>query len=891
MIPDRLSLARRLRRVFWPVSVEREIADELSAHLELQTRRFIAAGMSEADARAAARMRFGDVDRVRDECRDIRTQMETDMRRAELVEDLRLDARFAIRTLRRAPLFTTVAVITIALGVGANTAIFSVLEAVLLRPLPYRFADRVEMIWNGNTESAARTAVAVPEYLDLKAQLRAHDAVAAIYPQPSPLVGDGGEPERVNAYVVTPNLFDLLGAAPMIGRGFVNDDGTMGAPRVIILSHELWTRRFGADRSAIGRIVTVAGLPRTIIGVMPAGVRFPDAPLDFLREHADLWIPSTLEGSRGGSRGNQFIAVVARRAAGSTEARGAADVDGVAEQWRHAYADRYAIQAAKHWKLVALPMREQMVGGARAGLFVITAAVSLVLLIACVNVANLLLARGAARQREIAIRVALGAGRVRLVRQLVTEAVLLAAAGGALGLGLAWLGMRLLLRLDAGALPRMGEAGIDASVLVFTGAVSIITGLLVGAVPAIQQSSRDLRHALDEGTRGGGGPAKRRLRSTLVAAQVGMALIVLIASALLGRSFLALERVNPGFSSSAVLTLQFNLPHAKYDSAYKTIAFYDELTRQARALPGVVEVSGGYPVPMSGDGWSGSIRVDGEPDGPNDPMPHAEYGVALPGFFHALRVPLVTGRDFAATDTPDAPQVVIVDVILAREHWPNESAIGKRVNGATVIGVVGHVHKAGPQSEGEPQIYLPYAQSAQNTLSMVMRARGEPLSLAAPVRVLVHRIDPQMPISRLRTLDDLVAQATARQRLDAVLLGVFALTALALASVGLYGVMGYLVSQRSREIGIRIALGGHPAAIRTMVLREGLWISGAGLVGGLVVSLLASRALGGLLFGVSPTDPITYVAISATLVLVSVAASYGPARRATRVDPLIAMRD
>jgi len=897
MIPDRLSLARRLRRLFWPVSIDREIADELSAHLELQTRRFIAAGMSERDARATARARFGDVDRVRDECRDIRTDMETDMRRAELWQDLRMDLGFTLRTLRRSPLFALVAIVTIGLAIGANTAIFSALEAVLLKPLPYRFADRVDMVWNSNAQSTvSRTAVAVPEYFDLGEQLRSHDAVAAITPQPSPLTGDGGDPERVMAYVVSPNLFDLLGVSPSIGRAFGGDDGKLGAPRVILISSALWTRRFGRDPSIVGRTVTVAGFPRTIVGVMPPAVRFPDAPLEFLRERADLWIPSTWESQRGGSRGNQTIAVVARRAPGVSAALAVADFDAVSARWRSTYPDRYASAASKGWRLAPVPLREQMVGSARDALLVIAAAVAFVLLIACVNVANLLLARGATRQREMSIRVALGAGRARLARQLVTESVVLASAGGALGLLLAWIGLRGLVRLDAGALPRIAETGIDAPVLLFTAAVSIVTGLLVGVAPALQQSGRDVRSSLDESARGAtGGRASHRLRVALVAGQVAMALIVLVASGLLVRTFLALERVDPGFSPANALAMQFNLNHATYDSAFKIVGFYEQLVSGVAASPGVRDVAAGYPVPMSGDGWSGSFTVEGEPSGPNDPIPHAEYGVAMPGFFRTLAIRLVAGRDFSNTDHAAAPAVVIVDEVLARQHWPGQSAIGKRVNAsgalATIVGVVAHVHKAGPQSEGEPQIYLPFAQSPQSTMTLVVRARARPLALVAPIRDIVRRLDPQLPVSKIASLDDFVSGATAAQRFNAVLLGVFAITALVLASVGLYGVMAYLVTQRTREIGIRVALGGQPAAIRAMVMREAVWISGAGLAVGIAASLLMSSALGTLLFGVSPTDPLTYGAIAGLLALVSLLASYGPARRATRVDPLIALRD
>jgi putative ABC transport system permease protein len=903
VIPDRLPLAKRLRRVFWPVSIESEIADELRAHIELQTRRYMEAGLSEEDARAAARQRFGDIDRVRHECRDIRDDMETQMQRAELREELRADVAFAFRTLRRSPLFATIAVLTIAVAIGANTAIFSVVNTVLLQSLPYRHADRAALIWNSNSRSSVNhTAVAIPEYFDLKEQLRAHDAVGAIRPQPSAIIGDGSDPERLNAYVVTPNMFELLGVTPMIGRSFGGDDGTPGATRVIILSHALWMRRFGGDPSVVGHTVNIAGFVRTIVGVMAPETRFPDAPLGFLREHADLWIPSTYEASRNDERGNQIIAVVARRAPGVTGAQAQADLDAVTARWRVAYPERYATEWAKDWSLATVPLRDQMVGSVRTGLFVIAACVGLVLLIACVNVANLMLARGAARQKELAIRLALGAGRARLVRQLLTESVVLAAAGGAFGLLLAWAGVRALVRLDAGNLPRLADTQIDAFVLFFSLAISIATGLVVGLIPAFQQSADGAHAGLNVKTSGNGDAASRgrhRLRVSLVVAQVAMALVVLVAAGLLGRSFLALAQVKPGFSSANVMSFQLTLTRPKYDSTYKVIAFYQQAIAAVSASPSVISASGGYPLPMSGDGWSGSYYVQGEPDGPNDPVPHGEYAVAMPGFFQTLSIPLIAGRDFAATDVRGGPSVVIVDVALAQRHWGSaQNAIGKGLNPnrpprqyATVIGVVGHVHRAGPHNEGEPQIYVPHAQSPQTTVSIVARGTGAPTTLAEPLRAAVRGLDRDLPVSKLRPMDEYVSAALAKQRFNTTLVAIFGCTALLLATVGLYGVMAYLVSQRTREIGIRIALGGQPGAIRAMVLREGILISVGGLVVGAAISLAASRAVSGLLFGVRATDAVTYGGIAALLLVVGAVASYGPARRATRIDPLVALRE
>jgi predicted permease len=897
MIPDRLPLARRLRRVFWPISIQSEIDQELRAHIELRTRRYMEDGMTEDDARAASRLRFGNLDRVRDECRVIRVNMEADVRRAELRQELRMDAEYTLRTLRRNPLFAAVAIMTIALGIAANTAIFSVVNAVLLRSLPYRFADRAMIIWNNNSQSSLSiTAVAAPEYFDMKEQLRRFDAVGAITRQPAALVADGGEPERLIGYAITPNMFDLLGVAPLVGRTFGGDDGTPAAPRVVILSYPLWMRRFGGDPKVIGKSVNVAGFMRTVVGVMPPGVRFPDAPLDFLREPADLWLPSTWEQSRGGSRGNQNLAVIARRRADATPAQAITDLASLSAGFRAAFPARYASAASKGWSLVAIPIRDQMVGSVRASLFVITAAVGLVLLIACVNVANLLLARGAARRREIAVRMALGAGRARVVRQLLTESTILALIGGAIGILLAWVGIRLILRLDAGEIPRLAATRVDGTVLLFSLGLTLLAGLLVGIVPALQQSMANVRGTLGNGGHGASvGRDGNRLRRALVAAQVAMALLVLVGAGLLGRSFLALQRVKPGFSPANVVTLAVTLPRSKYNDPTKVVSFVERLRAATAAIPGVSEASAVYPLAMGGDGWSGSFNVEGEPAGPEDPLPHAEYAAALPGYFRAMKIPLIAGRDFETTDGAASPAVVVVDETLARQHWPNQSALNKRIGSpgqwATVIGVVGHVHNAGPQTDGEPQIYQALLQNPQSTVSVVARTAVPIASLAVPIRAVVRSLEADLPISRFRALDDLVSDAVARQRFNVLLIAIFALTALTLASIGLYGVMAFLVAQRSREIGIRVALGGEPGAIRAMVLREGMLICVAGLGVGVFLSLATSRALSGLLFGVAPSDPTTYVGIGVLLLIVGAMASFGPAHRATRVDPVVALRD
>ncbi|HEX6631515.1 MAG TPA: ABC transporter permease, partial [Gemmatimonadaceae bacterium] len=586
-MPRRLTDWRRAP--FWPLPAEREVDEELADHLELQTRRYVAAGMSPDAARAAALRRFGNVAGVRDECHTIRHQMEADVRRSELVHDLRQDAAFAVRTLRASRGFAVVALLTLAIGIGATTAIFSVVSSVLLRALPYTHADRVVTIANGSADPTQEPmAVAPPEFADIHDQSRALDHVVALQPQPAALVGDG-EPERVNAYAVSPDLFDMLGARPALGRGFVADDGAEGSPGVVLLSHVLWQRRYGGDSTVVGRTVTLAGVPRTIVGVMPPGVRFPDAPVGYLRDRADLWVPYDWMRRRSEDRGNQYLVVLARARQGSSPSTVLQDVAAIAERFRQDYPDRYqGSLGGGRWRLAVTPLREEMLGGVRRPLVVLTAAVALVLLMGCVNVAGLMLARAQARRREMSVRLALGAGRGRLVRQLLTESAILALGGGVLGTALAWAGVRLLVALDPGGIPRLGDTRLDGATLLFALGASLACGLLFGILPALQQSRADLRGALGDDARGAtGGRRAARARAVLVAAEVAMAVVVLVGAALLARSFATLQRVEPGFAPRGVLSLQLSIPRQTYDSAHKVGAFYERAVARLAALPGV----------------------------------------------------------------------------------------------------------------------------------------------------------------------------------------------------------------------------------------------------------------------------------------------------------------
>ena len=896
------NLLRSGKGLFWRRPVDDEVDDELREHLAMLVRRLEHEGLSPEAARDAALHRFGDLATLRAECRTLAHDVEDQMKRQEFWQQLRQDIAYGTRTLRRSPLYTTIAVLTLAIGIGASTAIFSVVHAVLLRALPYRDADRVVVIWNGYREGGeiSRTAIAPPEFADVLEQNRSFDAVAAVSRGAANLTGSCGgsatcEPERVNSYTVSPNLFALLGATPALGRAFTDGDGAPGAEGVAVLSHSLWQRRFGGDSAIIGRGITVNGRLRTIIGVMPATVRFPDAPIGFLRDRGDLWVPYAWQNSRGEERGNQYLGMLARMRPGTTTDQMRTDLETISARFRTAFADRYT-STTFSWALDATPLREAMTGDVRRPLLVVMGAVVLLMLIACANVAHLSLARGAARRQEFAVRTALGAGRMRLVRQLLTESLLLGAGAGAIGVAIAVASTRGLIRLDPGMIPQLDATRVNGVVLLFALLLTVFCAMLVGVVPALRQSMASVHDAMRAG-RGGAAQPRRRVRSVLVVAEVAMALVILVGAGLLTRSFLALQRVDPGFSPGPTLTFSVTLPRARYDSAAKMIAFHDRLQGQLATLPGVEAVSAIDPLPLGGTSWSGSFHVEGQPSPRGVESPHGEYNVAMPGFIDALRFRLVKGRDFEVSDGPGTPSVAIIDERLAGKYWPGQDPIGKRIssNGdtgpwASVVGVVRHVHRSGPKNEGEPQIYFPYRQRVQTPLSYVIRTTVDPLSIVRGVREQVRSLDPDLPVARIASMDALQASALARDRFNALIFLVFAGTALLLAAIGLYGVMAYLVAQRQAELGIRLALGGGPRDVARLVVGDGMRMALLGIVIGTLASLAFGRALEGLLYGTKPTDPVTYAIIATMLALVALLATAIPARRATRSDPVTALR-
>jgi predicted permease len=879
----------------------RDTENELEFHLEMQTRRYVEAGLDPMAARAKAMERIGDIEAALRASRSITPREETNMKQPWL-PTLIQDAKYAGRVLTRTPFFTATALLTLAVGIGATTAIFSVVNAVLLRSLPYPNADRIMVFYDEYPGDIGQAATAPEEFADVRTQAQAFEHFAAIRPQISALTDDcqstDCEPERVNHYAVSPELFTMLGVAPQRGRPFAPADGVAGAPRVVMLTDALWRRRYNADPDIVGRTMTLAGIPRTVIGVMGPDMRFPDESVGYLKDRADLWTPYSWENIKDG-RGNQYLLTMASLKPGVTMSQGQADLKRIGDGFKAQFPDRYA-EPKVHWDLGSMSLTEQMIGDVRLGLIVLFGAVGCVLFIACANVANLMLARGSARRRELAVRSALGANRRRLIQQLLIETLVLTSVGTALGLGVAAAGLKGLLALNPGNIPRLDAATIDISVLLFAVAMALVTGVVVGLVPALRQAGTKPQAALGDAQRGTDTASpRRRLRGLLVMAEVAMAVVVLTGAALLIRSFIAMANVPMGVNPENVAVTRLTIPRATYDEPAKVFAFHQSMRDRLAATPGVTRASAVYPLPMANSGWSGSVGIVGRPEVTGVPEPHAEYAVALPRYFETIGIPMIEGRDFTDADNVSAPLAVVVDEEFARTYWPGQSALGRRIatNGdlekgpfQTVIGVVGHVRRDGARKVGEPQLYLAALQKQEFSLFFVTRSEGDPSAILPSIRSAVRAQDPKLPIASLTTMDEVLSKFTSRDRFNVLLFTIFGCVALAIASVGLYGVLAFLVSQRTREIGIRLALGGKPISIVRSVVVEGLTLTGVGLALGLGGAALLSKWMKDLLFEITPTDPLTYGLIAAVMLAVALVAALGPARRATRVDPVEVLR-
>jgi predicted permease len=812
------------------------------------------------------------------------------------MEALLQDVKYGIRMLLKNPGFTAIAILTLALGIGANTAIFSVVNAEILRPLPFRDPNQLVHVATSNVRMhTTNGAISYPDFADWRAQNHVFQGIAAYTDASFALTGIE-QPAHLEAATVSAGLFDLLGAVPELGRTFLPEEDEPHH-HVVILSDRLWKDRFGGDPHIIGRVITLDNSGYTVVGVMPTSFQYP-----LQREPAELW--STFGPVRESTpdspamtdeRSAHFLRAIARLKSGVTLAEAQANLDVITSSLARQYPD-----SDKYFGARLTSEQEQMTQEIRPALFVMMVAVGFVLLIACVNVANLLLARATARTREIAIRTALGAGRKRVVRQLLTEAFLLASLAGALGLLIAAWGIAILIRFSPADVPRVASIQLDSWVLLFTMALSLATGMLFGLAPAPQVSHANIVDALKEGALSTtAGRGRHSLRSALVVVEVALALVLLVGSGLLIRSLLRLQNVNPGFDSHSVMTSDVDLPDAKYPDPQKA-QFFRELIPQLRSLPGVQSAAGIYPLPMGGDEIHTTFEIDGHPVARSE-EPHAALRTVTPDYFAAMRIPLLQGRDFSARDDAASTPVVIINEALARQYFPNESPIGKHIKPSVatntpeplmreIVGVVGNVKSRNLSQEWAPESYVPYAQISFGSMTLVVRTAHDPQSLAKPIAETVRSLDKDLPVYAPKTVEQYLDGTIAAPRFNTFLLGIFAGLAMLLTAVGLYGVISYSVAQRTHELGIRMALGAEPRDMLRLVVGQGLKLAAIGVGLGLVAALALTHFLASLLFGVTATDPVAFLAVMALLFAVVLIASYLPARRAMRVDPMVALR-
>ena len=808
------------------------------------------------------------------------------------METLWQDIRFGVRMLVKNPVFTTIAVLTLALGIGANTAIFSVVNGVLLRPLPYEDPDRLVVIWNEYAKMNLQASNSVPDYFDRREQSKTLEDIAALTIRNTNLTGSG-EPVRILSSPVTASFFPVMGVQPAQGRAFRPEEDQPGHNRVAVLSHGCWQRRFGGDPDIVGQTIQLDREAHTVVGVMPEN-------FNLVFVDVEVWTPIafTPEQKADDQRGREYLIAVARVKPGIPLGQVEAEMDTIAARVIELFPDRAGFLRDAGWGAEVVPLQEQLRGDLRPALLVLLGAVGLVLLIACANVANLLLARASAREKEIAIRAALGAGRGRIIRQLLTESILLGLLGGGVGLLLAHWGIQALVRtLLAVAplnVPLLSEIGIETGVLLFTLALSLGTGVIFGIAPALSAARTDLHNTLKEGGRSSGTAGRHRLRSVLVVAEVALTLVLLVGAGLLLRSVHQLLQVSPGFQTDNRLTFQINLPSATYDRPQE-VAFFWELLPRVRALPGVRAAGATNQLPLGAGRNTRSFTVEGYQAPEGESMPLSENRVISPGYIKAMGIPLLKGREFDQRDTETSRPVVLVDQKTVRRFWPDQDPLGRRIQFGDdvwreVVGVVGSVKNGGLEAEGREQIYAPYTQFPRSTMYLVLHTESAPLSLLGAARAEVRALDRTVPVSEVKTLEQQLDGSVAIRRLSMTLLLVFALLALVLAAVGIYGVMSYSVSRRTHEIGIRMALGAQPADVLKLVVRQGMVLTLIGVGVGLAASFGLTRFLESLLFGVTPTDPVTFAGVSALLAAVALLACYIPARRATQVDPMVALR-
>lgn len=799
------------------------------------------------------------------------------------MDTLRRDLTHSARALSRTPGFTAVVLVILALGIGATTAIFSVVKGVLLDPLPYKDpAQLVQLHEKRPRTGRVRNAVSVPDFVDWKQQSTAFADVAAVTGSAYTVSSEHGA-ELIQGAEVTSNFFHLLGIEPQIGRSFLPEDAKPGRNQVVILSHGLWQRRFGGDRGILDRTITLTGKPFTVIGVLPPMTHV-------IAKESEIWEPLVVD--PGASRGRHFLNVYGRLKAGVSIEQARVEMDLLASRLEQQYPNENTGHGVNLFSL-----EEEVTGNVRPALFVLLGAVGLLLTLACVNVANLYLSRAVQRQRELSIRIALGARTATLIRQSLTESLLLSVAGGTAGVGLAYFALQALVAADPGNLPRLENVRVDVQVLLFALAVSVAVGVLFGLAPALSAAKTRIAGALKEGGRSStGGVARNKTRKVLVIAEIALAFSLIIAAGLMLQSFVRLAKVNPGFDPNNVLTATFALMGPSYAEAPARLAFVRGLEDRMRRLPGVMDVGATSAMPLRGrdSGWN--FVIAGRPPLPYSQQPNGRFRVTTPDYFKTLRIPLRSGRLIEQRDSEKAPPVLVVNETLARQYWPDEDAVGKRISlsGETVVfeivGVVADVKHYSLGGETRAEMYFPYAQMPQIAMTLVVRTAGDPTALASALRKEIANLDKGQPIINVRSLDDLLSTSVAQPRLYSVLLGSFSALALMLAALGIYGVMSFAVRQRTHEIGVRIALGARAGGVRAMIMREGLLLAGLGTGLGIASSLVLARLLEKLLYGITATDTATFAGAALLLVVVALIACFLPARRATLVDPMVALR-
>ncbi len=869
------------RNLFSKREREQELTQEIDACLKMLIDLKTAEGIDPREARRMALIELGGEALIKEKIREVRMgyQLETWLQ----------DLRYGLRLMRRNPGFTLIAVLTLALGIGANTAIFSVVNGVLLKPLPYEEPARLVRIFE-DSRDYPKSPMSPANFLDYRKQNAMLESFAGYTRYDLQLAQEDGA-ERLKGMRISSGFFRTLGVRPLLGREFTGDEELQAVSLVVILSHNLWQRRFQGDPNIIGKTIKLSGRSGTIVGVMPAGLQHVGGgyrPLPH-GESVDIWWPLSLGPSS--RRDTHFVNTIGRLKAGVTREQAEAEFNALAARLAEAYPE-----TNRDWRIVAQELHEEIVEGSQRALLLLLLAVFFVLLIACVNVANLMLARASMREREIAVRAALGAGHGRIMRQLLVESLTLAALGGIGGVGLAKLAVQALVKLRPEQLPRLEMIDLDGRVLFFTLFLSLLTGVLFGMAPALQSLKLNLNDLLKEGGRAvSSGRRQGRMRATLVIAEIALALVLLVGAGLLLRSFLKLQDVNPGFNPQGVLTMSIPV----YKGPDQQIAFYDQLTARVSALPGVSAAGLTSDLPWSGYQNQAIFMIEGKTF-PRDQRPHASYHFISADYMRALGVPLLEGRWFDARDTRQASPVILINQSMARKYWPGEGVIGRRItfsddqqqdkDWTTIVGVIGDIKDHPAEAEAEPAFYWPITQQPYPELLLAIRTQSDPLSLVETVRREVRALDRELPIADVKTLETVTAAAIAGRRSALLLVGLFALTALTLAAIGIYGVMTYLVSQRTQEVGIRLALGAQGSDILGLIIRQGMKLAFVGVLIGLIASLLLTQLIKSVLFGVSVGDPLTFGLIIFLLTAVALLVCYIPAWRATKVEPMTVLR-